>query len=147
MHWNPQIKSNILSTSIIYFKPIAKGQTQLKIILLVFLYFYRHLSKSYFFLYLPSVVGRFVLLILPQAVIISRGKHLTDSWTRPNNMAAWWTWALKGQISRYMWVRHTHVWPPQCLHPLRRWGTSFPCTIYLLISSAVHILGSIHCIN
>ena len=39
MPLNPQIKSNIFSTLIIYFKPIAKGQKQLNRIFLIFLVF------------------------------------------------------------------------------------------------------------
>ena len=64
-----------------------------------------------------------------------------------DNLAAQCIQMLKGQVSRYMWVRHLCM--ASLLSIYFHWGgePAFHCTIYLSIPFIACLLGSIYSIN
>ena len=95
-----------LNSSLIYFNVISfrsnqlsKRQNNLKIFSLFFLYFYWHLLLYHFNFYALSTVWRFVYLLLPWGLILSRGstyQHIGFTQCFGRLMVK----TLKGQVSR-----------------------------------------------
>ena len=107
---NPQLKSNISQCCFFSSNLLSNHQNNSKICSLIFLYFYWHLFLCHSYFFVLSTVWRFTHLLPSQGLILSQGtayQHIGSTRWFGHLMLK----ALKGWVSRYMQVRHTHVWP------------------------------------
>ena len=107
---NPRFKSNISQCHFFSSNLLSNHQNNSKIFSLILLYFYWHFFLCHFIYSSLSTVQRFVYLLPPWVLVLGQGSaywHIGSTWRFGHPMLK----ALKGWVSRYMWVRHTHVWP------------------------------------
>ena len=107
---NPQVKSNILRFHFISFNSIVKSSRQPKNIFSIFSIFLLTFILVLFVFYALSTVWRFMYLLPPWGLILSRGstyRHIGFI----QQFGCPIVKVLKGWVGRYMRVRHTHIYP------------------------------------